>query len=416
MSHAKMADLDALRSTEFGHLDSSDICYVNAASRTPLPARTLKAGMAAMRRKAETPWDIGDTEGQKDEIRALFASMCGDGATANDVCVVPSCSYAMSLAAHNCRERMRARPPQRRQVLVLQDQNPSNVMQWQQLCEDEGGELCVVAPPTADSDWASATIARVADGTVAVCALPPCHWCDGALVALEPIGAACKALDVALVVDATQWLGAGPTIDVAALGVSFLACSIHKWLLGPYGACLCYAAPTFWRSAEPIEQHDRNREGAQHVECLPMDPITGYPTAFQEGCKRLDAGGRPSYIVMPMLLTSLKLLVDDVRVDRLSEWLTRYTGEIARRAATLGFRTPTRHAPGIVGLWPDPATMPDAETIVGRLKKRSNTRRAVLVSDRLGAIRISPHLYNTRNDLECLLAALKDAVQTPSKL
>ena len=60
--------------------------------------------------------------------------------------------------------------------------------------------------------------------------------------------------------------------------------------------------------------------------------------------------------------------------------------------------------------------MPDAETIVGRLKKRSNTRRAVLVSDRLGAIRISPHLYNTRNDLECLLAALKDAVQTPSKL
>ena len=80
--------------------------YLNAASRTPLPAATLDVGLAAMRRKAETPWSIGDTEGQKDEVRALFAKLIGPGASADDVCVVPSCSYAMSLAAHNLRTRL----------------------------------------------------------------------------------------------------------------------------------------------------------------------------------------------------------------------------------------------------------------------------------------------------------------------
>ena len=403
--------LPDLASAEFAHLDSSRVSYLNAASRTPLPARTLREGVAAMRKKAATPWDIGDTEAAKDTVRGLFASMLGPSATADDVCVVPSCSYAMSLAAHNCRARLRARPPGRRGVLVLQDQNPSNVMQWQQLCEEESGELCVVPPPAADGDWARSIVPRLSEGTIAVAALPPCHWCDGALVDLDAVGAACQAHGTLLVVDATQWLGAGPPIDVVRLGVAFLACSIHKWLLGPYGACVCYAAPSFWRSATPIEQHDRNREGAQHVECLPMDPREGYPAAFQHGCRRLDSGGRPSYIVMPMLRTSMRYLVEELRVDRVSEWLSAYTAEIARRASGLGFSAPRRHAPGIVGLRPDPQTMPDAATIVRRLKVGGAARRPVLVSERLGAIRISPHVYNTREDLERLISALQEAVQ-----
>ena len=380
------------------------VVYLNAASRTPLPERTLAAGVEAIRRKATTPWSIGDTEGQKDQVRELFAELIGGGATADDVCCVPSCSYAMSLAAHNLRDAMRARSASRRQVLVLQDQNPSNVMQWQQLCDDEGGQLRVVARP-ADGDWARVIVEALSDGRVAVCALPPCHWCDGSVVDLPAVGKACRVHGAALVVDATQWLGAGPPLDFAAMGASFVACSIHKWLLGPYGACLCYVAPEFWRHARPLEQHDRNREGAQHVECLPMGR-DGYPTDFQHGARRLDGGGRPSFIVMPMLLESLKLLVREIGAAPLNAWLASYTAAIAHAARALGFRVPSRHAPGIVGLWPS-REMPDAATIVRQLASRQP--RPVLVSERLGAIRVSPHLYNTEGDLEELVAALREA-------
>ena len=386
--------------------DASSVCYLNAASRTPLPVRTLEVGLAAVRRKAETPWDIGDTERQKDEVRKLFAAML-PGAAAEDIAMVPCCSYAMSLAAHNLRESFGARPAAQRKVLVLQDQNPANVVMWQKLCSDEGGELRVVPVPP-DDDWASAVCAALADGNVAIAALPPCHWCDGSLVDLPPVAAACKASSTALVIDATQWLGAGPPIDVARLGVTFLACSIHKWLMGPYGGALCYAAPSFWRHAQPLDQHDRNREGAQHIECLPMDdPSGGYPTAFQDGARRLDGGGRPSFIVLPMLLESMKLLVQDITVEKLHSYLRNYTAEIVQRAQALGFRAPRQHAPGIVGLRPC-AGMPDAARVVSFLKSRAP--RPVLVSERFGAIRISPHLYNSREDIECLLTGLREAV------
>ena len=388
----------------FESFDSTSVCYINAASRTPLPKRTLEVGLAAVRRKAETPWDIGDTEAQKDEVRALFATLL-PGSSADDIAMVPSCSYAMSMAAHNFVATMRARPPSHRKVLVLHDQNPSNVMQWQQLCDDEGGVLHVIERPD-DADWARAVCAALEDGSIAIAALPPCHWCDGSLVDLAPISAACRRAKCALVVDATQWLGAGPPIDVVALGIDFLACSIHKWLLGPYGGCLCYASPRFWQTAAPLEQHDRNREGAQHVECLPMG-ARGFPTPFMRGARRLDGGGRPSFIVLPMLLTSLKLLVHDLGVERLSAWLSTYTGEVARRAALLGFTAPAKHAPGIVGLRPG-VGLPDAATIVRRLKDISP--RPVLVSERFGAIRVAPHIYNTSEDLECLMRGLRVAV------
>ena len=79
-----------------------------------------------------------------------------------------------------------------------------------------------------------------------------------------------------------------------------------------------------------------------------------------------------------------------------------------RRAAALGFAAPPKHAPGIVGLRPGPG-LPDAATIVRRLK--GIKPRPVLVSERFGAIRIAPYVYNTRADLELLISGLRDAVK-----
>ena len=93
-----------------------DRVYLNAAGRSPLPLPSLAAGLAAAQRKAHSPWDIGDTSADLDTVRSLFASLIG--ASAEDICITPSCSYAMSLAAHNLRHRISA---QRRGVLVLAD-------------------------------------------------------------------------------------------------------------------------------------------------------------------------------------------------------------------------------------------------------------------------------------------------------
>ena len=376
-----------------------DRVYLNAAGRSPLPLPSLAAGLAAAQRKAHSPWDIGDTSADLDTVRALFASLVG--ASAEDICITPSCSYAMSLAAHNLRHRISA---QRRGVLVLADQMSSNVMPWQALCTSAGGELVIVPRPP-DHDWTAAVLARL-DG-VAICALPPCHWCDGALVDLEAIGAECRKRGVALVVDGTQFVGGGGQLDVRRIGAEFVACSIHKWLLGPYGACLCVAAPSFWRDATPLEHHDRNREGAQHVECLPMAAGGGgYPTAFMAGARRLDSGGRPSYLVLPQLRVSLELLTTTLHLPKIIGTLRLRTDAIAARAAALGFDVPPHRSASIIGLRPS-AAMPDAAALVASLARRSPP---VVVSERFGAIRVSPHVYNTAADVDHLIDGLRDAI------
>lgn len=386
---------------------SRDRIYINAAGRSPLPLRSLTVGLAAVRKKAETPWDIGSTDADRDAIRALFAGMIG--AEPRDVFTTPSTSYAITLAAKNLHFKLTS---ERNRVLVLQDQMSSHVLPWQDACTHAGGSLLVVQRP-GDFDWTREVLTALEGGTVAICALPPCHWCDGSVLDLEAIGAACKARDVALVVDATQWLGGGGVLDVRRIGATFVACSVHKWLLGPYGVSLCFAREDCWRTAEPLEHHDRNREGAELVECLPMDPRLGYPTAFQPGALRLDSGGRPSFILMPMLRASLELLASTPQTA-LADAVGGFTRELAARARALGFRVPTRHAPCIVGLWPNPRTMPSAEEIVASLAARQP--RPIVVGARFGAIRVSPHAYNSRADLEALLRGLADAVAPPAEL
>ena len=102
-----------------------------------------------------------------------------------------------------------------------------------------------------------------------------------------------------------------------------------------------------------------------------------------------------------------QLLVRDLRVEKVAAWLREWSTTLAARARALGFDVPMRHAPGIVGLRPSSA-MPDAVTIVGRMQ--ASQPRPVLVSERFGVIRISPHLYNDHDDLECLVSALAAAV------
>lgn len=85
------------------------------------------------------------------------------------------------------------------------------------------------------------------------------------------------------------------------------------------------------------------------------------------------------------------------------------TTEIRKRARALGFMAPRHHAPHILGLRPT-AAMPAAKIIVKRLASQPVP---VIVGERLGAIRISPHLYNGPADIEALIQGLQDALATP---
>ena len=113
----------------------------------------------------------------------------------------------------------------------------------------------VTVPCPDDGDWTGAVIAAI-DERTAVAALPQCHWTDGATIDPVAIGARCRTVGAALVLDLSQSLGAVP-FDVRAVQPDFLVTVAEKWLLGPLQMAFLYVAPR-WHDARPIRvQLDR---------------------------------------------------------------------------------------------------------------------------------------------------------------
>lgn len=200
------------------------VTYLNCASQSPLLRASVTAGEGGISRKAH-PWGSLREEAAREaqEARAMFARLIG--ATADDIAIVPATSYGAAVAAANLDVE------KGQEILVLQEQFPSNYYAWHELAGRKRARIVAVPRPS-DSDWTAAVLSHINENS-AIAALPPCHWTDGSRLDLETIGAACRSVGAALAVDGTQFVGAAP-FDVAKVQPDFMVCSAYKWLLCPY--------------------------------------------------------------------------------------------------------------------------------------------------------------------------------------
>lgn len=363
------------------------ISWFNCASRTPFLKATAEAGRAGIGDRLHPwAWDAAATTARLERVRCLFAGLIG--AKAGDIAVQPSASYGLATAAANLPLGAG------QEVLVLEDQFPSNVFIWREKAAQAGARLITVPRP-ADHDWTAALLDRLGPQT-AIAALPPCHWADGGLVDLSAIGTRCREAGAALVVDATQWVGAQP-FDVAGVQPDFLVSAAYKWLLCPIGMSFLYAAPDR-QEGRPLEHHDYNH------------PVTGgsiegrlvYDMAYSEGARRYDVGQTHNLTLLPMAEAAL---------DQVTRWTPAAVGatlapvvaRIADAATELGYQVaPEGHRSGHFTAVRKPSPPPAG--MIGRLADRG-----VFASLRCGGLRLAPHVYVTDADVDRLLAALEDA-------
>jgi len=364
-----------------------DVSWFNCASRTPfLKAATEAGGAGIADRLRPWDWDAKATASCLERVRALFAGLIGAGA--GDIALQPSASYGLATAAANLPLRAG------QEVVVLEDQFPSNVFIWQEKAALAGAGL-VTVPRPADGDWTAAVLDRIGTRT-AIAALPPCHWADGSIVDLAAVGARCRDVGAALVVDATQWAGAHP-FDVTAVNPDFLVCAAYKWLLCPVGMSFLYAAPRH-RGGRPLEHHDYNH------------PVTGgsiegrlvYDMAYSDGARRYDVGQTHNLILLPMAEAALDQVTRWTPLA-IAETLTPITARIADAAAGMGYRAMPegRRAGHFTAIRKD---TPPPPGMIARL-----AGQGIFASLRCGGLRLAPHVYVTEEDMVRLLAALEDA-------
>lgn len=362
----------------------ADVSYLNCAYMSPLLRTVVKAGQEAVARKAR-PWEITTDDFFRDveTARGLFADLIG--ADAGGVAVIPAVSYGMAAAAAN----LPLRPGGR--ILVLAEEFPSNYYPWQVLAERAGADLVTVPRPE-DGDWTAALLAHM-DERAAIVAVANCHWIDGGLVDLVRIGERAREVGAALVVDATQSLGAYP-LDVGTVRPDFLIAACYKWLLGPYSIGFMYVHPRY-REGTPLEYGWLSRAGSEDFRRL-----VEYTEAFQPGARRFDVGEHSNFILMPMAVAALRQL-RAWGVPSIAESLAALTGAIEARAEATGLRAvpAPRRVPHLIGIH---LPQGDATALAARLAEAK-----VYVSVRGRSMRVSPHLYNTPEDVERLFAVLE---------
>jgi selenocysteine lyase/cysteine desulfurase len=356
------------------------VCYLDGAAYSPLPRLVSAAGEHGITTKSQ-PWSYPEARADALAERTRAAAARLIGAKSDDVAILSSVSQGIATAARNV-----PLPPGHR-ILRMEHEFPSQSLIWNRLAA-ERGLVSEIVPCPADGDWTEAlltAIVRPGAPPIAVAALTPLHWSDGAVVALDRLMPLLRDEGTAVVVDATQAVGVMP-IDVATLQPDFLAFPSYKWLLGPYSVGFLYAAP-HRQDGLPLDENNNNRPG-------------GIPAP---GARRYDKGERNDPILLPMALAGMELVLA-WGVQAVADHLRQLTDRLAQHAVSFGLDIlPTElRAPHILGVR-IPGGMPP-----GLLSALANDD--VYCADRLGVLRVSPHLWCRENDPDRFGAVLGKAL------
>lgn len=365
-----------------------DVTYLNCANMAPQLRSVTEAGLDAVRTKA-SPWKLSAPEwfSGAETLRVLAAEMLG--VDSDSVALVPAVSYGIAIAAENL-------PISRNRNIVLLDQEfPSNVYAWRELTRKTGAYI-VTVKRSADTSWTDA-VEEAIDEKTAIVALPQCHWTDGSKIDLERVGELVRKVGAALVVDASQSLGACP-LDLGRVKPDFLVSVGYKWLLGPYGLGYLYVAPQWRQSGIPLEQSWLTRARSDD-----FTRLIEYTEDYRSGARRFDMGEFPQFVLAPMAIAAVRQILA-WGVAQIHTALSTLTEDIAEQAIEYGYRAlpPDERCGHMIGIR-HPQGIPGG---LAQLLKKAK----VFVSVRGDSIRIAPHLYNDHNDVDRLFAVLRSAV------
>jgi cysteine desulfurase/selenocysteine lyase len=196
-------------------------------------------------------------EGARAKVAAFIGARAGEVVfTKNATEAINLVAYAMSNATLiGGSERFRVLPGD--EILITEMEHHANLVPWQQLCERTGATLRWLSV-TPDGRLDLDHLDRMITGRTKLVAVTHLSNVTGTIPPVAEIASAAHEKGALVLADAAQSVPHQP-VDVAALGVDFLAFSGHK-MLGPYGigvlfgrASLLEAMPPFLTGGSMIE-------------------------------------------------------------------------------------------------------------------------------------------------------------------
>ncbi|MDB5307780.1 MAG: csd 2 [Gemmataceae bacterium] len=301
----------------------------------------------------------------------------------DDVYFVPNTTHGIGVIA----EGFPWRPGDN--VVVPAEEYPSNQYPWLNL---RARGVNVRSVPSSGSRVRIDDVRAAITDRTRVLAVSAVEFASGFRNDLDLLGELCREKGVFFFVDAIQALGVFP-LDVQRTPIDALSADGHKWLLGPEGAGIGYVRREWVDRLHPVGV---GANSVVHPYAFSTIDFTLKPHAGRW------EGGAYNVPGIAALGASLDLLLA-AGIENVERRVLALTDYLCDRAAAAGLEVFSSRAPGeksgIVSL-AKPGTPPD--TIMKRCREAG-----IIVNNRAGRVRVSPHAYNAEEELDRFLDVVK---------
>jgi cysteine desulfurase/selenocysteine lyase len=374
----------SLREREFALAD--DVVYLNAASVAPLAERARRAAASYNLRRSHIH-ELGNADFEATLQRCRQAAARLIRAEPDEIALMGNTSFGINLAAQ-------CLPLEPGSTVVVSDREfPANVYPWMAL-GDRGVRLEIV--PADRDGWPDEDrlLERLDRGDVSVFALSAVQFASGFRADLERFGRFCRERGIFFVVDAIQALGCVP-LDARTIDADILATGGHKWLCGPFGTGFVYVRGDLYPLLEP-----RVVGWTSMLASEDYDAVLDYRWEFRSGARKFEVGTVPFQDIAG-LTESVELLLE-VGIERIEAHVIQLLDILVVALQDLPgveilSNLEPRRRSGILAFRPR-----SVEAVFARLKAAG-----VLCTIREGSIRISPHLYNTEEEMARVIEVLR---------
>lgn len=356
--------------------------FLNHAAVAPISARAATALEKYTHEAAHDAYLTGHWYAQADEARARAARLMN--AHADEIAFVKNTSEGLAFVANGLEWKSGER------IVSTAVEYPANVYPWMDLRQRCGVEHVMLPERDGRIDLDELLAAAALPNTRMI-ALSHVEYASGFRNDIAAIGKFCRERGILFCVDAIQSLGVLP-VDVRAMKIDFLSADGHKWLLGPEGCGVFFCRKELIAAMRP-EVGWLNVVNAQDY--------GHYDFTLRPDARRFECG---SYNIPGILaLNASMALIEELGIDFISArvlGLTEHLAEGLKRqnAEVVSSRRPGE-ASGIV-----------AFKVPGKDQKELNHRlieQKIVLALREGRLRASPHFYNSEEQIDALLNALK---------